>query len=200
MFHPAALLLAWLTYALALQWLVPHVLFLLTLAVAGFAAWFATDRSHNLFKRSRWLLVTLGLIYLFATPGVYLPGIGGKLGLTIEGVEQGLVQVARLVALLASLAILHQWIGTHGMIKGLHWLLSRFAWGRATVVRLILVLDYVEERSKTSWRDWLKPSVDTCCLDGEDERFFLVQTPFRWMDGVVVSVAMTTLALLVIRT
>jgi len=179
-----------------LQWLAPQTLFFLALAVAVVAAWVAAERSLCLLKRSRWLLITLGAIYLLATPGVYLPGIAGKLGLSFEGVEQGFVQIARLVALLLSLAILHESIGTQGMLKSLHWFLHRFSWGEATVVRLMLVLNYIEGKGQIAWREWLKPAEEA---SAEADRFVLVQTSFRRGDVFVVLGACSVLAWVVVQ-
>lgn len=195
-FHPAALLVVWLVYALILQWLAPRSLFFLVLAVAVLAAWVAAERSLGMLKRSRWLLITVGAIYLLATPGVYLPGAAGNLGLSFEGVEQGFVQIARIVALLLSLAILHELMSTQGMLKSLHCLLHRFSWGEATVVRLMLVLDYIEGKSQIAWREWLKPAEETC---GAADRFVLVQTPFRRIDVFMVLGACSVLAWVVVR-
>lgn len=157
MWHPASLLLTWLGFALALQWApLSWLMFLaltsLVLSLAG-----AFERSRNLLGRSRWLLLSLLVLFLFATPGEFLPGIWGRLGLTYEGVEQAAEQLGRLLAMLSSLALLHQRLGTQGLLAGFHWLLAPFPWRRATVVRLLLVLEFVEQKRKPGWREWLLP-------------------------------------------
>jgi hypothetical protein len=100
------------------------------------------------------------------------------------------------VALLLSLAILHELMSTQGMLKSLHCLLHRFSWGEATVVRLMLVLDYIEGKSQIAWREWLKPAEESC---GATDRFVLVQTPFRRIDVFVVLGACSVLAWVVVR-
>jgi hypothetical protein len=62
--------------------------------------------------------------------------------------------------MLSSLALLHQHLGTQGLLAGFHWLLAPFPWRRATVVRLLLVLEFVEQKNKLGWREWLLPCGD----------------------------------------
>ncbi|WP_172600037.1 CbiQ family ECF transporter T component [Sulfuricystis multivorans] len=158
MFHPASLLLAWLAFAFALQWL--SVIWLAAVAAAciALAIVLASDRTRALLRRTRWLLLSLLMLYLFFTPGEYLPGMAGTLGLTHEGLRRGAEQIGRLLTLLASLALLHRQLGTTGLLAGLHWLLTPFAWREKTVVRLMLVLDTVERQRAMPWREWLMPS------------------------------------------
>lgn len=155
MFHPASLLLSWAAFALFMQrvpmpYLLAPAAFSLLLAAA-----FAPQRSRNLLRRSRWLLLSLAILFLFFTPGEYLPGIAGRLGMSYDGLSRAGEHLGRLLAMLAGLAILHEGIGTAGILAGLYWLLKPFRWREATVVRLMLVLEYVEQRGKVGWREWL---------------------------------------------
>lgn len=156
MWHPVSLLLAWLAFALVLQWLPAHLMIGVAAASLVLALSLAFERSRNLLRRSRWLLLSLVVLFLFMTPGEYLPGIGGDLGLTYEGLWDAGEHLGRLLALLASLALLHEKIGTSGLLAGLYCLLGPFAWREATVVRLMLVLEYVEQKQPVGWREWLK--------------------------------------------
>lgn len=158
MLHPASLLLAWFGFAIVLQglpgvWLAAVVL----ASLMATAAW-AARRGINLLRRSRWLLLSLFMLYLFATPGEYLPGFWGDIGLTREGVQQGGEQIGRLLALLASLALVHHLAGTQGLLAGLYWWLKPIPWRESTVVRLLLVLEMVEQEHKINWREWLVPA------------------------------------------
>ncbi len=188
MWHPASLLLSWLGFALALQWLPFFLLMGLAALCLVLATVFAAERSRNLLWRSRWLLLSLTLLFLFLTPGEYLPGLGGRLGLTYEGVRHAGEQLSRLLAMLASLALLHQQVGTHGLLTGLYWLLRPFPWRDATVVRLMLVLDLVEQKRQTGWREWLvAESVDAD--DPENavpEKFDLPMPSLHLQDRVLI--------------
>lgn len=158
MFHPATLLFAWLVFALALQWLDVFWLIAVAAICVILALALAPKHTRALLWRSRWLLLSLAMLCFFATPGEYLPGFAGTIGLTYEGARQGAEQSGRLLAMLASLALLHRQLGTAGLLAGLHWLLQPFAWREKTVVRLMLVLDTVERRRAISWREWLTPA------------------------------------------
>lgn len=157
MWHPASLLLSWIGFALVLQWAPLAWLIGLAAVVLLLAANFASGRTAALLQRSRWLLLSLGCIFLFFTPGEFLPGIAGQSGLTFEGLEQAGVQLSRLLAMLASLALLHERVGTQGLLGGLYWLMGPMPWRKTTVVRLMLVLDCVEQKQSVSWREWLVP-------------------------------------------
>lgn len=197
MLHPATLLLIWLVFAVSLQWL--PVLWLIGLAVACVCAalLMATERSINLLHRSRWLLISLAVLYFFATPGEYLPGIFGDIGLTYEGVQQGGELIGRLLAMLASLAILHQAVGTQGLLIGFHGLLRPFPWREATVVRLMLVLDYVEQKHQVGWQEWLVPNVQS--HGPLPDRLALAMPRFRWRDGLLVLLVAGVLAVVIVR-
>jgi hypothetical protein len=195
MWHPAALLFSWLVFAISLPWLSVSWLMGVSAACAALAFLAASQRTVNLLRRSRWLLISMALLYLFATPGEYLPGILGEIGLTYEGLNLGTEQVSRLLAMLTSLAILHQAVGTQGLLLGFHYLLKPFPWRGATVVRLMLVLDNVEQRQRIGWREWLMP------IELGDEplpdRLTLAMPPLRWSDGILM-LCMAGLLLLVI--
>lgn len=186
MFHPASLLLTWAGVALGLQWshwtwLVPLLLITTLLAFR-----LATRRSRQLLWRTRWLLLSLLLLFLFSTPGEYLPGLAGQLGITHEGLVQGGEQIARLLILLLSIALLHEHLGNQGLMSGLHWLLQPFAWRDVTVVRLMLVVEYVEQRSSvSSWRNWFADESDLPEVV-ESATCRLVQQPITRQDRLLI--------------
>jgi hypothetical protein len=182
-FHPAALLLAWTGFALSLQWAgIATVLAAAFLSLAA-ALHFAPARCRNLLYRSRWLLLSLAALFVFFTPGEYLEGAAGSIGVTWEGLILGGEHLGRLLALLASLALLHEHVGTQGLLAGLHTLLAPFPWRETTVVRLMLVLEHVERRPSGNWREWL---TDETAGDGEMAALSLSQQKFRARDLVLV--------------
>lgn len=162
------------------MWLAPLLLITTLLAI-----WLAARRSRQLLWRTRWLLLSLLLLFLFATPGEYLPGLVGQVGVTYEGLAQGGEQIARLLILLLSLALLHEHLGNQGLMTGLYWLLQPFAWRDVTVVRLMLVLAYVEQKSSVAaWRQWFADEADVPdVVDGATCR--LVQEPITWPDRLL---------------
>ena len=171
-FHPATLLFGWGVFValvqplgdVALAWIAAF-----TLPMAGIVA---PRRAWLLFRRTRWLLLSIALMFSLATPGQRLPGALGDMGVTLDGLSLALEHILRLLLLLASLAIVHERLGTIGMMAGLHWLLAPLAHWRTLreriVVRLMLVLDHVENAPATSWREWLDrdlPGPDRMALD-----------------------------------
>lgn len=185
MFHPASLLLAWIVCAACLSWLpIPWLAVFSAVSLIAAFLW-ATDRSRRLLYRTRWLFLSLAVLYLFATPGEYLPGLSGDIGLTIEGLWQGLEHTGRLLALLTSLALLHQLVGNTGLVAGFYTLLKPLPWREATVVRLMLVLEYVEqERAASGWREWLAPSP---AQEKEPQHIRLPRYSFGWRDKLILA-------------
>jgi len=158
-FHPATLLFACGVFVALLQPLAAPTLGWIALIVAPLAWAFARRRTLMLIRRTRWLFLSIGLLFALATPGQRLPGTAGDLGITHDGLLLAAEHVLRLALLLASLAALHERLGTPGMMAGLHWFLAPIARWRTLreriVVRLMLVLDYVDSAPAATWRDWL---------------------------------------------
>ena len=183
MLHPVTSLFSWLALALALQWMSLAWLIPLSLACLAAASMVAADRSFNLLRRSRWLLLSLAILYFFATPGEYLAGFAGDMGVTWEGLRLGGEQLARLLAMLTSLALLHQVVGTPGLLGGVHWLLRPFPKREASVVRLMLALEYVEQKHPIPWKEWLvAPEQER----GSPTETLTLELPkFRWLDRFI---------------
>ena len=148
--HPAARILLWCGWAAAVELAAPPALSLLAVAAAT-AFVFAPVRNEGLrlVRRTRWLLAVLVVTYAFAIPGAPLfPAMGWGVP-TLEGITQGALRVARLVLLLAGLAVLFASTRRPRLIYGLYVLAAPFASlgfdRRALVVRLGLTLDHVEQ-------------------------------------------------------
>lgn len=157
--HPATQLFAWGALAFLLQSLPISALVGVAAVVLPLAALLARRRSILLLKRARWLFLSIIVLFVLATPGQRLPGPFGDLGVTVDGLLLAVEHVLRLMLLLASLAAIHERLGTSGMMAGLHWLLLPLAHWRTLreriVVRLMLVLDHVENSPGAGWRQWL---------------------------------------------
>lgn len=163
MLHPTVRLVLW-GAAVAATQLMP-LLWLLGVCAATFAAagLLARPRFLLLLRRTRWLLASIALLFVFATPGMLLiPGLG-SLSPTGEGMVLGVVHLLRLTLVLAALAILLQLTALDDLVAGLYGLMRPLAWlglDRARVaVRLMLVLRYVEQAPRRgNWREWLEHS------------------------------------------
>jgi hypothetical protein len=172
--HPATWLLVWTGWAVFLQAADPSLLPWICLPVLGLAAWRAGNRTMRLFRRTRWLLLSILLLFVLATPGERLPEPLGDLGISYDGLAAAGEHLSRLVLLLASLAVLHEHLGSLRLLAGLHALLAPLAeWRRLReriVVRLLLVLEYAESPAAGGWRAWLAddaPGPASLSLDAE---------------------------------
>jgi hypothetical protein len=139
------------------------VLATIALIAVPAALFWSQSRILRLLVRTRWLFLSIALLFLFAVPGERLAGLAGDMGMTVEGLSMAAEHLLRLLLLLATLALLHERLGNHGLVTGLHWLLAPLANWRTLreriVVRLILVLDYVEGTPAPDWREWLSPEL-----------------------------------------
>jgi len=163
MLHPVSWLVLWAVLAIALNKLPLVALSACALVLLACGERYAGERYRRLIWRSRWLLLSVALLFLFFTPGIYLADPFGYLGITNEGLHQALTQLGVLVAMLASLALLHEYLGTRGLLAGLYVLmrpLGHFVDRRSTIIKLMLVLDFVERPPAGGWRAWLQPELD----------------------------------------
>lgn len=149
---------------------------LYALALAGCVLMFLAARWHiellrKLLFRSRWLLLTLFMIYAFTTPGEYLSG-WESYGLTYEGLHQGALQAIRLIIMLAGLALLLGTTGRDALMAGIYGLISplrvfKISPDRFTA-RLWLTLHYVElERPQHKLPFWQRFEQVSAQLPGQ---------------------------------
>lgn len=105
----------------------------------------ATADFRLLLRRSRWLLLTMLVMFGWLTPGTPLPGIPGA---TQEGLLLAADYIARLLIALATLALLLKALPPPELVAGLRSLLAPFAlsgFSRDRIaVRLALTLQEVE--------------------------------------------------------
>ena len=180
MFHPATLLLAWAGFALVLPLLPLVILVILAVLVPVPALLLARTRTLALLRRARWLFLSIALLFAFATPGLSVPGPLGSIGMTQDGLILAAEHLARLLLLLATLSLLHEHLGTAGMVAGLYWLLGPLYRWRGLpdriVVRLTLVVEFVESGNVGGWRGWLEEA------DAGPQSLVLEVRPVRWRD------------------
>jgi hypothetical protein len=186
MLHPTVRLIVWGAAAALIQVLPFSGLSLACSASLIAAAWLAPQRLCLLLKRTRWLIVSLLLLFALATPGVYLLPPLGNLSPTQEGLLLGGEHLMRLFFVLASLAVLLQVTGVEGLVAGLHGFLGPLSWlgldrGRVAL-RLMLVMHYVEQSPPgRHWREWLQSDR----RDGEPVVLRLQVSPFGAADFAV---------------
>lgn len=164
--HPASLILIWLAFAFSIPWLRPVELVVIAglisiLLLLRYAAQYA-----KLIRRSRWLLISLMLVYAFATPGALEIPVLGVFSPSREGLLAGVVQVLRLIVLLATLTLLLVSNSRDRILAGLYVLSQPFKFFGVDVdrfaARIWLTLNYVEnagqaeEKRFIQWRERLQ--------------------------------------------
>jgi energy-coupling factor transporter transmembrane protein EcfT len=157
--HPAARILLWCGWAVAVERAALPPLIVLAVATAT-AFLFAPVRIQllRLLRRTRWLLAVLLLTYAYALPGSALWPALDWASPSVEGLRQGALRSGRLVLMLAGLAFVLATTSRPRLIYGLYALSLPLIWlgfdRRAFAVRLGLTLDYVERAPKPA--NWLE--------------------------------------------
>jgi hypothetical protein len=137
------------------------------LVVAGFvflgALLVSTRKFMQLLRRTRWIMLSLLLVYAYTTPGQPVLGMLGIFSPSREGLGDGVLQLTRLMVVLAGLAILLERLHRQQLIGGLYSLLAPLqllGLSRERVaIRLALTLHYAEVamvRESRTWRDNLR--------------------------------------------
>jgi energy-coupling factor transporter transmembrane protein EcfT len=162
MLHPGVRLILWGAAAVFVQAFDGWRLAASACIALAAAAVFARPRTLRLLGRARWLLLALGLLFAFATPGRYVWPELGSLGPTAEGLELGAVHGARVLAVIALVGLLLETTPIDALVSGVHALLRparRLGAGTDRLaVRLMLVLQYSESsQGRGGLRDWLVP-------------------------------------------
>lgn len=161
-FHPAAQIMAWCLLIAVMQALA-HAILLIAASLIFLCA-FALSRHKfiQLLHRTRWIMLSLLLIYAYSTPGQPLLDTLGIFSPNREGLIDGVSQLIRLLAALAGLAILLDRLHRQQLIAGLYTLFAPLRWiglsRERLAVRLALTLHYAEVamlRSKGGWQDTL---------------------------------------------
>ncbi len=156
--HPAVQILVWVLLALLAQRVQPLALLVLCAILLGLALRLCAQQLLSLLRRTRWILFSLLLIYAYTTPGVVLWQQLGNLSPTLEGLQDGALQLGRLLCVLSGLAILLALLSQAQLISGVYSLaypLSWFGLSRERIaVRLALTLQYAESAMRDTASDW----------------------------------------------
>jgi energy-coupling factor transport system permease protein len=120
-------------------------------------------RFIQLLRRTRWIFMSLLLIYAYSTPGQTLSESLGIFSPSLEGLTDGVLQLMRLLAALAGLALLLENLQREQLIAGLYTMFAPLRWmgmsRERLAVRLALTLHYTEVamlRGQNIWQDSLR--------------------------------------------
>ncbi len=189
--HPAALILLWIFLAVAVQSLSAKLLALLGVLLAAVVLKWSAGRLRVLLRRTRWIMLSLLLVYGYVTPGESLWTQIGLFSPTQQGLLDGLLQLSRLVSMLAALSVLLAVLPRERLVGGLYTLARPLAWvglsRERLAVRLALTLHYAESSmtdARTDWRGSLE-----CLLEpaaGGGGVIELHARPLGWRDGLLI--------------
>ena len=160
--HPATQILTWCVMVAAMQFLTPGRLLIAGSVVLLFAFLLSRHKFVQLLRRTRWIMFSLWLIYAYSTPGETLSDALGPFSPSLEGLLDGGLQLMRLLAALAGLAILLDRLHRQQLIAGLYALFVPLQWLGLSrdrlAVRLALTLHYAEVvmLRTLSWQDNLR--------------------------------------------
>lgn len=156
--HPAAQITIWIIVAVLSQALHGYVLVALAAFMLALSVWVCRAKLRSLLRRTRWIFISLVLIYAYATPGTACWPQLGVFSPGCEGMYDGLVQLTRLLVMLAALAILLARLSTAQLVSGLYTLtypLRFLGISRERIaVRLALTLGYAESALRDTAQDW----------------------------------------------
>lgn len=147
-FHPASLLLLWFTFLLAYSVRSGAVLAGSCLVVIVWAFFSAGLHLRRLLRRSIWLMLTLFVVFFWMTPGTPLSLMPFA---SVEGLHLAVMQSARVLLAIASLALVLQYLSRADLVAGMYFFLlplSRIGVpAKRLAVRLMLTLEEVERAS-----------------------------------------------------
>lgn len=146
--HPATAVLLWLFFVVWMMDKPPAVL----LAMSGLMLLGFNGQVLKLFlrylRRSRWLLLVLLLVHAYSLPGAPLLAHLALYSPSVIGVQSGLLQMWRLVLVLALLAILMARLTRESMLLGLYSIMRYVCfWGcsaQQVATRIGLTLTYAD--------------------------------------------------------
>lgn len=197
--HPANWILCWLLVACWLHRLQPTPLVFSALLLITCASLRDGRRWWRMLRRLRFLLLALAIVYGWNTPGIRLGAWAWAP--SEEGLRLGVLQVLRLLGLLASLHCLLAGLGRAKLFSGLYTLATPLAlfgaWRERCALRLALTMDFAEELLaepsplRGRWRAWLDSAGDV-----KAEAVSLVLLPLRGGQRVLCAVLLGAIGLI----
>ena len=196
--HPALQIYIWICLALLTQILHGYSLMLLAGILVALAFTLCRERFFFLLRRTRWILLSVLIIYAYSSPGNALWPHLGAFSPVAEGVVGGLMQISRLATMLAGLSILLTLLTHAQLVSSLYTLsapLSYLGLARERIaVRLALTMQYAETAMQDTANNW-RGSIEHMLAPVQAEPGFieLHDAPFSrsdWILFAIVSLAL----------
>ncbi len=178
-----------------LQFLTLEILLVTAGFVVASALLSSSRKLTQLLRRTRWIMLSLLMVYAYTTPGKPLIEAFGMFSPVREGLSDGVLQLARLLTAIAGLAILLDRLRRQELIAGIYTLfapLKLIGISRERVaVRLALTLQYAEAamlRETQPWQDSLHSMFEP--HDENNRHMELILYRFGAGDGLLVGFAL----------
>lgn len=188
--HPVTQITIWICLAIVVQTLPSAFLPLLAATLGGIAFKAHPLRLIALLRRTRWVLISLLVIYAFFTPGVALWSLPYLPNPTQEGLLDGLIQLSRLVCMLAGLSILLTLLSLEQLVSGLYALCYPMRYVGVSreriAVRMALTLRYAEKAMQDTAKDW-RSGIEHALESGNQNEATLAfpMQLLTWIDGIL---------------
>ncbi len=180
--HPATRLLVWLNLLIAVQCLSGEAL-LVALGIFPFLGKRVLRRGGKLVWRTRWLMLSLWVIFAWGTAGE--PLWDAAQAPTREGLREAMTHLGRLALVLMAVAVLLEKMSLSDLLAATHTVLAPFERLGLNpdrgVVRLLLTLRYAENLPRP--RDW--KNLLTVPETPAEEIVEVRAMPFGWRDLAV---------------
>lgn len=203
--HPATSLLLWvLALILAMNLSFP-ALAVAALGTSILALFIAPQQFSRLLKRSRWLLLSIVLLFSLMTPGLALFALPGLLAPTIEGLRLAFDQVSRLIVAIALLGLLLARVPQKDLIAGMRQLLMILRLPRLNAdlaaLRLALTLQKMEQgETAPDQQQWLTHASRNAIVDGSASSISLPVYPVGRIDKIIIGIALIGTVVAVVAT
>ena len=188
--HPVTQITIWICLAILVQTMQSVFLPLLALVLGFIAIKVHSHRMISLLRRTRWIIFSLMIIYAFLTPGEALWSMRYLPSPTREGLQDGLMQLSRLICVLAGLSILLTSLSQERLISGLYVLSYPLRYiglsSERIAVRLALTLQYAERAMQETAKDWRSSIERALVIENEHEAIFeLPMQMMTWVDAFI---------------
>ena len=186
--HPATKILTWLIFAILIQLFNVLPLLAVNILLAALILICHATEFVRLIRRTRWLLLSLLLIYGYASSGEALLPALGSLSPSREGVMAGAMQAWRLATLLAALSVMLAVTSRNDILSGLYLLLRPFRRvgvdAGSIAARIWLTLHYAGQAKPATLRGWRQQLLDAFApaTSGENSVVTLEVADFSWRD------------------
>ncbi|MHB1330992.1 MAG: CbiQ family ECF transporter T component [Sulfuriferula sp.] len=167
--HPATAIVLWLFFVVWLEFVQPAMLIVAALGLMPWLRGVTLSQFLRYLRRTRWLLLTLLVIYAYTLPGENISAALGVFSPSVQGLQYGILRLMRMILLLAALSILMSHTSRNDLLLGLFKILSPLQLlgvdAERIAVRLWLTLHYAETALADTRTITMKQRLETLQLN-----------------------------------